>query len=578
LKGKMAWRSIFAHKENSARRNIYTRIFCAFFATYFLLMIGFSIFLIAREKKAAGMDLRAHAVHINNRAGDVLRDQLDDNMRIKDPAEVKKELLKVSLINLFGTEMAVFTGDWQLLFNTNDYWLCGYTERSEGNRHFVGYGFLNPRDWFKAEEITELENYLYANPRPKKVGDLAGYAVHLQGFWIDNEMIIPDKITVNAMFAHTFDEKGGVKSSGGTRTDDIVYTSGYENTKDLPYFQHGHIKPETGGSRNSKKQAALRQMVTDPQSVKEAIKQLDQPGRAGERVGFLTYRYYLVLPYQNSVKVIGEQNYYSDFWTVVASDISIWERSHATLLFLWISSLLTFMLAAAVLSKQTYQIYQEKDKLEKRRREMTDALAHDLKTPLSIISGYAQNLQENVHTEKREHYAKQIQANVGRMDELIHGMLEMTMLGRDPIQVNLEDISLDEVCDEVISHYQHFFEEKSLTVRLEGNAVLRADRLLIARAIDNFFINALEHTPDGGTVSILIRDDILEVHNSGSHIPGDKINEIWLPFKKVDPARGNTKKGTGLGLAIVRTIFELHGFSYGARNSAAGPVFWFKFR
>ncbi|NMA03602.1 MAG: ATP-binding protein [Clostridiales bacterium] len=80
-----------------------------------------------------------------------------------------------------------------------------------------------------------------------------------------------------------------------------------------------------------------------------------------------------------------------------------------------------------------------------------------------------------------------------------------------------------------------------------------------------------------GNISIRISDDMLEVYNSGSHIPEDKIERIWLPFEKGDTAR-NYSTGTGLGLAIVRTILEMHGFTYEAENSEKGVVFRFKFQ
>ena len=93
--------------------------------------------------------------------------------------------------------MAVFTGDYQLVFNTNDYWLVSYGEYTEGNTTYTGYGSLNLREWFSPEEIREMQDYLIARPRAKKPGDLSGYSLSLEGFWVDNEMIIPEKITVN---------------------------------------------------------------------------------------------------------------------------------------------------------------------------------------------------------------------------------------------------------------------------------------------------------------------------------------------------------------------------------------------
>lgn len=110
-----------------------------------------------------------------------------------------------------------------------------------------------------------------------------------------------------------------------------------------------------------------------------------------------------------------------------------------------------------------------------------------------------------------------------------------------------------------------------------SRAVLKADHAMMIRVIDNFFVNALENTPAGGSIGIRICGDLFEIYNSGSHIPEERLNEIWLPFKKADLSRSHSQ-GTGLGLAITRTILELHGFSYGAQNSDDGVVFWFKFR
>jgi signal transduction histidine kinase len=100
---------------------------------------------------------------------------------------------------------------------------------------------------------------------------------------------------------------------------------------------------------------------------------------------------------------------------------------------------------------------------------------------------------------------------------------------------------------------------------------------MIVRVIDNFFVNALENTPAGGSINIRIFDDLFEIYNTGGHIPEERIGEIWLPFKKADLSRSHSQ-GTGLGLAIARTILELHGFSYGAQNRKDGVVFRFKFR
>lgn len=565
-------------KKNKTKRAIYLRIFSSFFATYLVLMAGFTVFLVSQQKKAAEMDLRTYALQVSNRVQVILKDYIDNNHHITNISKVKKEFVNESpFFTLKDTEMAVLTGDYKLLFNTNDYWRISYTEYRKGDNHYTGYRFLNPKDWFSEKEIKEIERYLYANPKAKKAGDLSGYSVDIKGFWVDNDMIIPEQITVTPMYAHTFDKNGNVVESGGTHTDHIVYRSKYENSKGLPYFEDGTILPEKNGNSNNEKQNELRQMVTNQENLKEALPQLMETEIFSQRMNLLNYRYYWPQPYQSTIYTNDDQDSYSDFWIVVGRDVNLWEQCSPTLAFVWISCLLTFMIAALILSRQTYKIYKKREELEKQRKEMTNALAHDLKTPLSIISGYAQNLQENVHTEKREHYVVHIQTNIDRMDRIIREMLELTRLESDSLEIKFEDISLSQLCNEIINRYKQVCDEKSIITRLEGDAVVKADRSLIRRVIDNFFINAIDHMPKGGKICIRILDKTLEVYNSGSRIPEDKINEIWLPFKKGDVSRSNTK-GTGLGLAISRAILESHKFSYGARNNGDGVIFWFTSR
>ncbi len=564
-------------KKSRTKGIIYFRTFGAFLAIYIILMLAFSAYLVEQEKKAAGIELETFALQVNRRVEEILQNYLDAEGRITDTSKVKQELLmETPFFTRLGSELAIFTGDYKLLFNTNNYWHCSYTKYKEGNRHYIAGAYLNPRDWFSKEEVKELEEYLYADPKPKKIGDLAGYSLTLEGLWVDNGMIIPKKITVTPMYAQKFNEQGEVISSGGERTGEIVYVTGYQNAKDLPYFEHAGIIPYISGNPGSQKRTELRQMVRDQAKLMAAVDQFSGLESLIQRVGFLTYRYYLPVPYQNTVRVKDDQSLESAFWTVLGRNVNIGERCFATLAFVWLACLITFSGAALILARQTYKTYRQQEEAEKQRRELTDALAHDLKTPLSIISGYAQNLLENVQITKREYYASQIQTNVNRMDKIIHQMLELTRLESDYLQINLQNVALAEICREVIERYKLVWEEKMITTSLDGEAVIKADYPLMLRVIDNFFTNALDNTPEGGKIRIKILDDTLEIYNSGSHIPENKMEEIWLPFKKGDAERSHSR-GTGLGLAIIRAILDLHSFSYGAHNKEDGVVFWFRF-
>ncbi|HZK44009.1 MAG TPA: HAMP domain-containing sensor histidine kinase [Syntrophomonadaceae bacterium] len=542
-------------------------------------MIGFSVFHIFREKQVVGLELGTSAIQTNNNITKILQDHIDGENQITDITKLKSELIgSTSFLTYSGTEMALFTGDYHLVYNTKDDWQCGYSVDKGNNEFYTGYAYLNPKDWFSEQEINEIENYLYANPKPKKVGDIAGYSINIEGFWLDDEMIIPDKVIISPMLAYIFNENGSLTgSSSGTTTDDISYYSGHKDTRNLPYFEHGYIHPVDKDYGKGEKQTELRNMVISQEKLKAHVEEAHATvSLPFEKVNLLTYRYYLPMPYQNTVTRMDNDKKYSEFWTVIARDVNLLERSATTLAFLWLSCLIAFLTVAFILSDQTYKTYKEREELENNRQEMTKALAHDLKTPLSIISGYAQNLIENVQTDKREHYASNIKTNVDRMDKIILEMLDLSKLETSSFSTKLEVLSLNEVSNKIINRYSQTCTEKQITTHLEGDSVIKADSVLIERVIDIFFVNALDHTPNGGIIRISISDDKLEFYNSGSHIPEEKIDEIWDPYKKVDISRSYTK-GTGLGLSIARTILERYKFPYGAKNSADGVIFWFKF-
>ncbi|SHI01701.1 sensor histidine kinase [Clostridium intestinale] len=554
-------------KENQTKRTIYVRTFSSLFTAYLILMIGFSIFLINKEKKVQELQFNSLALQINHTANNIIKDNITDFPKLK-----RKMIGSLSLYANSGTEIGIFTSNYNLIFNTNENWLCSYTESIEGNTHYTGYASLNPYDWFSDEDISELEGYLSSEPKVEKVGDLSGYILDIDGFWLKDEMIIPDRINVTPMYATKLSEDNGISSSSGSNVSKVFISNNNKATEDLPYFKIGSINPI---NKKNKDYTNLRNLASNKDKLEKTVKKF--VGISIEKIGLFTYQYYYPVPYQNTIRSLtfDGKNFYSEYWTVCATEVNLLKLTYPTLIFVWISCFLTFFIAALIISTQSYKLYKRRDDLEKYRIETTNALAHDLKTPLSIISGYAENLIENVHTEKKDHYAANIQANVKRMDKIVLGMIELSKLESDSFKIKYEDVSLSEVCDKLINHYSPICDEKQIVINMEGDEVIKADFALMERVINNFFVNALEHTPNSGSINITINEDILEFYNSGSHIPEKELTEIWKPYKKVDSSRSNTK-GTGLGLSISSKILELYNFSYGAKNYDNGVIFWFK--
>lgn len=195
---------------------------------------------------------------------------------------------------------------------------------------------------------------------------------------------------------------------------------------------------------------------------------------------------------------------------------------------------------------------------EEYRRNLTNTMAHDLKTPLMAISGYAENLLANVQTDKREHYANSIIKNVDYMDTLINNILQLDKL-ESGIKIYRENIELTEITKSLIQNYDILIEEKKLFVDVVGTLTVNADLKLITQAIDNLIINAIKYSTTGSVISITLENHTFTIENE-TDITFDKpLNDLWKPYVKGNNSRSD-RKGNGIGLYIVDTIIKLHGY------------------
>lgn len=191
------------------------------------------------------------------------------------------------------------------------------------------------------------------------------------------------------------------------------------------------------------------------------------------------------------------------------------------------------------------------------RRGLTAALAHDLKTPLTAISGYAENLRESVHTEKRDEYADAILENAQYMDSLIADVLSLAKLEQQT-DLQKKKTDLTQLAKDAAGRLSAATDEKAVTVQLSGKCEAAANEKIMAQAIANLISNAVRYTPQGGCIDITGTEQGLQIRNdTNADIPDVKV--LSEPFVKGDDAR-DTRAGSGMGLAIVRQICALHGF------------------
>ena len=200
-------------------------------------------------------------------------------------------------------------------------------------------------------------------------------------------------------------------------------------------------------------------------------------------------------------------------------------------------------------------------------KSLINSMAHDLKTPLMIMQGFSENLAENVHEEKREYYATQIQENIARLNGLIDKNLDLAVRGENEIR-NIGFFVMDLVKDSE-KRLGELLEQKKLTLKKIGDTRMHGDPELMQTVVDNLIGNAVKYAPEGDTITVYGDTYTFRVTNRASLTYGKNINQLLEPLEMGEESR-TSGQGTGLGLSIANGIVHEHGFrmklSYDRKN------------
>lgn len=203
---------------------------------------------------------------------------------------------------------------------------------------------------------------------------------------------------------------------------------------------------------------------------------------------------------------------------------------------------------------------------EQSRSNFVANISHELKTPMTIISGFIDGMLDGTIPESdREKYLKTVSDEVKRLSRLVVAMLNMSKIEAGKLKPTLADTQLAELICRTVIGFEKVVTDRSINVSgldsLEPVSV-KADGALITQVIYNLFDNAVKFTPDGGTISLSLESDkknaVIRIRNSGKGISAEEQALVFDRFYKVDKSRGLDSKSFGLGLYIVKSIIELH--------------------
>ena len=226
-------------------------------------------------------------------------------------------------------------------------------------------------------------------------------------------------------------------------------------------------------------------------------------------------------------------------------------------------------------------------KMEQERVEMVEALAHDLKSPLSIILGYTDALIGNNtdDNEKLHRHLTVIRENTEKSAALVQKMQYTSDLEKSNIQLNLVPINLPEFLRQKVQDYelQAHQKEVELILKMQGNiqSPIQIDVDRLTRIFDNIISNSLQYTPSGGNISITVKDEknciSYEICDSGRGFSSKDLKKALDKFYRGDEARQTKGGHSGLGLYIVKQLVEQLGGSVKIENSKSGGAcvkFW----
>ena len=207
----------------------------------------------------------------------------------------------------------------------------------------------------------------------------------------------------------------------------------------------------------------------------------------------------------------------------------------------------------------------EREERERLRREFTANVSHELKTPLTSISGYAEIIKNGlVRAEDVPRFAKNIFDEAGRLITLINDIIELSQLDENAEGMQKEPVNLYDVAKDIVNRLRPGADKAGVTLSIEGRSCeVTGVRRLLDEMIYNLVDNAIKYNKTGGSVKIAIKrlsgKTVLSVSDTGIGIRKEEQERVFERFYRVDRSRSRDAGGTGLGLSIVKHGAMLHG-------------------
>ncbi|MCH5197837.1 MAG: HAMP domain-containing histidine kinase [Oscillospiraceae bacterium] len=206
------------------------------------------------------------------------------------------------------------------------------------------------------------------------------------------------------------------------------------------------------------------------------------------------------------------------------------------------------------------------ERIDQSRSMFVSNTSHELKTPMTIISGFIDGILDGtIPAEDEEKYLRIVSEETKRLSRLVVAMLNISKIEAGKLELSVSDVNIGRLILTTFLGFEKKLSEKQieiLGIESLGKVYVSADETLLSQIFFNLVDNAVKFTPEYGIITVHVYEEkknaVIKIKNTGRGIPEDELEFVFDRFYKVDKSRGLDAKGFGLGLYIVKSIIELH--------------------
>lgn len=221
------------------------------------------------------------------------------------------------------------------------------------------------------------------------------------------------------------------------------------------------------------------------------------------------------------------------------------------------------------------------EQADRLRSQFLSHVSHELKTPLTSIKGFLQNLLDGLTgplNDKQQRYVSRMLDNSDRLIRMIENLLDRTSIEAGRVELTAADVDVESCVVDAVEQLRPLAGAKRQRIEIRPASrplTARADRDRVIQVLVNLVQNAVKYTPDDGRITVIVEAEEsrvvrVAVRDTGPGVPEDCLDKIFDPFFRVQHGRRGGQKGLGLGLSIVKTLVELQGGQVAARNHPEG--------